>query len=118
MNIFQDQHEFMKAAGNEYPVANPSKLVTLAEELVAEEASEFFLEDDFNNKIKEAIDLIYVTAQYLNTVIGPESAGKVWSIVHGNNMSKCRNGVLVKREDGKILKPEGYKPVDLSELRL
>lgn len=118
VSIFADQHEFMKAAGNEYPAANTANLATLAEELVIEEAAEFLMEDDFNNKIKEAIDLIYVTAQWLNTVIGPESAERVWRIVHANNMSKLTDGVLVKREDGKILKPKGYKPVDLSGLRL
>ena len=115
MSIFNDQHDFMKAA---VIIGSPSELAALAEELVIEEAAEFLMESEPSNKIKEAIDLIYVTAQWLNTVIGPERADKAWSIVHINNMSKCRNGVLVKREDGKILKPEGYKPVDLSGLLL
>jgi len=31
-------------------------------------------------------------------------------------MSKCTDGKLIKREDGKVLKPEGYKKLDLSEV--
>ena len=36
--------------------------------------------------------------------------------VHKSNMSKLTNGKLVKREDGKILKPDSYEPPDLMEL--
>jgi predicted HAD superfamily Cof-like phosphohydrolase len=36
--------------------------------------------------------------------------------VHKSNMSKLTDGKLVKREDGKILKPESYEPPDLMEL--
>lgn len=36
--------------------------------------------------------------------------------VHQSNMSKLTDGKLVKREDGKILKPDTYEPPDLMEL--
>lgn len=36
--------------------------------------------------------------------------------VHKSNMSKLTNGQLLKREDGKILKPEGYEPPNMMEL--
>ena len=36
--------------------------------------------------------------------------------VHKSNMSKLTNGKLVKREDGKILKPDTYEPPNLMDL--
>jgi len=37
--------------------------------------------------------------------------------VHANNMSKVHpDGTIKRREDGKVLKPEGYQPCDLSDL--
>lgn len=36
--------------------------------------------------------------------------------VHKSNMTKLTNGKLVKREDGKILKPESYEPPNMMEL--
>ena len=36
--------------------------------------------------------------------------------VHKNNMTKVVNGKVLFRDDGKILKPEGYKPVDMAGL--
>jgi predicted HAD superfamily Cof-like phosphohydrolase len=67
------------------------------------------------NFIKESCDVIYVIAQYaafLNVDI--DSA---YDRVHQNNMSKLGpDGRVVRREDGKILKPEGYEPVDLVDL--
>lgn len=31
-------------------------------------------------------------------------------IVHGTNMAKAPGGVVLRREDGKVLKPEGWQP--------
>jgi predicted HAD superfamily Cof-like phosphohydrolase len=36
--------------------------------------------------------------------------------VHNNNMSKLVDGRIVRREDGKVLKPEGYQKPDMSGL--
>lgn len=36
--------------------------------------------------------------------------------VHKSNMSKLTGGKLVKREDGKILKPDTYEPPNMMEL--
>lgn len=36
--------------------------------------------------------------------------------VHKSNMSKLTDGKLVKREDGKILKPDTYEPPNMMEL--
>ena len=121
MSIFKDQYQFMKAAGNEFPECNTEAYQILCDHLIDEEYDEYVEESYYYgpenaDTIKEALDLIYVTAQYLNTVIGPEMAEKCWQALHENNMSKCTDGKLVKREDGKVLKPDGYVPLDLQAI--
>jgi predicted HAD superfamily Cof-like phosphohydrolase len=36
--------------------------------------------------------------------------------VHANNMTKFPNGKVLRNLEGKIIKPEGFVPVDLSDL--
>ena len=123
-SVFHDQYEFLQAG--DVPVGTHGAEV-LASNLIFEEFEEFsvepaYLDDNYAvdsrniNTIKEALDLMYVTAQYLNVTIGPDKAKECWDALHQNNMSKCTNGKLLKREDGKVLKPEGYKKLDLSEV--
>lgn len=123
-SVFHDQYEFLQAGDVEqftYEAEN------LALRLVKEEYRELFNTDEYipppsssvptdTNAIKEALDLMYVTAQYLNVTIGPDKAKECWDALHANNMSKCTNGKLLKREDGKVLKPEGYEKLDLTSV--
>jgi predicted HAD superfamily Cof-like phosphohydrolase len=101
MNIFELQAEFLKAGDIEHPAEYNEEY----EEWTAEEPYKI---DNNINDLKEMCDLIYVCAQYLNMAVGPEAATKLFLAVHGNNMGKCIDGKLVKRADGKILKPEGF----------
>jgi len=121
-SVFHDQMEFLQAGDVE---VNSYKAEVLASNLVFEEFEEFSNEPHYKNPhyfdrntnaIKEALDLMYVTAQYLNVTIGPDKAKQAWDMLHANNMSKCTNGKLLKREDGKVLKPEGYKKLDLTSV--
>ena len=117
-SVFHDQYEFLQAGDVE---TGTEESVKLAVSLMSEEWNEWWKEPQYVktkniNDIKEALDLIYVTAQYLNVSIGPDKAKECWDALQANNMSKCIDGKLVKREDGKVLKPEGYKKLDLSEV--
>jgi len=119
MSVFHDQQEFLQAGDVESFTLDAENL---AFELIEEERAElltewpYFHERGTVNTIKEALDLMYVTAQYLNVTIGPDKAKECWDALHANNMSKCIDGKLVKRGDGKVLKPDGFKKLDLSEL--
>jgi len=118
-SIFHDQQEFLQAGDVEVGTLDAEKL---ADQLITEEYVELSNEDLWFSgiqdpaTIKEALDLVYVTAQYLNVTIGPDKAKECWDALHANNMSKCHKGKLLKREDGKVLKPEGYKKLDLAPL--
>jgi len=118
-SLFHDQWEFLQAGDVEcFTLASEELAFELIEEERAELLTEFpyFHERGTINCIKEALDLMYVTAQYLNVTLGPDKAKECWDALHANNMSKCTDGKLIKREDGKVLKPDGFKKLDLSEL--
>ena len=121
MSLFHDQMEFLQAGDVEVGTLDAE---ALAYNLMAEEHKEldeeYFYFDTENggspNAIKEALDLMYVTAQYLNVTIGADKAYQCWQALHTNNMSKCTNGKLVKRDDGKVEKPDGFKKLDLTSV--
>ena len=119
ISIFHDQMEFLQAGDVELGTLEAEHL---ANALIEEEWGELIWEDFYLGtpsnigSIKEALDLMYVTAQYLNVTIGADKAKECWDALHANNMSKCVDGKLVKRNDGKVLKPEGYKPLNLQEV--
>lgn len=61
------------------------------------------------------IDLIKVTCGLLEA-LGLKGE-ELWKEVHRSNMSKVQpDGTVLRREDGKILKPEGYSPPDLAPI--
>lgn len=67
------------------------------------------------NLCKEWADLQYVVSQAAAYYEIPGDAS--FNRVHNSNMTKvAEGGKIILREDGKILKPEGYKPVDMSGL--
>lgn len=112
MNIFKKQAEFLTAGDVEFP-SKDAVLDDLVFMLIYEEFDELMAEDWYTetgniNELKECIDLMYACAQKMNHAVGPEKATQLFEVVHANNMSKCIEGKLVKRDDGKILKPEGF----------
>ena len=109
------QGEFLKAGDVKFPdVSYKAQILCLL--LIHEEFQEYQAEEclfDINdketwNELKEVCDLIIVCAQKLNIDVGIEKAQLLLEAVMKNNMDKCVDGKLVKREDGKILKPEGF----------
>jgi predicted HAD superfamily Cof-like phosphohydrolase len=86
--------------------------VKLRWSLIAEEAEEIrrALTSDHLEGIADGIaDLVYVTLG-LAVECGIDIA-PVWDLVHAANMQKVGGPV---REDGKILKPEGWQPPDIA----
>ena len=63
---------------------------------------------DLVNAAREYADLIYVVEQ--GNVRCGIIGDAVFDEVHRSNMAKAPGGVVTRREDGKVLKPEGWKP--------
>jgi len=105
--------------------------------LVEEEQKE--VAEAITNLMKEMADLAYVAIGFDNAggnpddlpepsfsvslfldlvdAMPPEIREQAFERVHANNMSKVHaDGTVRRREDGKVLKPEGYQPCDLSDL--
>ena len=59
-------------------------------------------------------DLIWVVEGLMYTLgIDPQT---VWDEVTRSNNSKTVNGKLIKREDGKVLKPDTYSPPNIQKV--
>lgn len=94
--------------------------IALRHKLLTEEVYELAaaaVEKDSVEALDAIIDCMYIlygTAAEFGLLDKLEDA---WNLVAANNMSKLGpDGKPIRREDGKIIKPEGYKPVDLSIL--
>lgn len=123
-------NEFFVAAGNEvHDVTDEIKDVFL--NVIEEETGEFFeaayeyeealLDGDASrvdtarrNLCKEWADMQYVVSQaaiYFEIPADPS-----FNRVHESNMTKVVDGKLIKREDGKVLKPDTYRAPDMRGL--
>ena len=114
MTIFKRQAEFMKAGEVKFP-DDSERALELCNDLIMEEYEEWIEEPSFKledkktwNDLKEICDLMIVCANKLNTCVGEERAQQLLNAVFDNNMQKFPNGVALKNDDGKIIKPEGF----------
>jgi predicted HAD superfamily Cof-like phosphohydrolase len=118
--VFTDVHVFMIAAGQTIPPfnANRSDQSDLYMKLIQEEFSELMdaeaVSDD--TEICDAcFDLMWVIVGYMKS--RGWDCGELWDEGAKSNLSKIDKvtGRVIKREDGKILKPEGWKPPDFAK---
>lgn len=113
-NIFADQLDFINKSGQ-----SGKDLKVLYAALIHEEAMEFesaWDDEPLINAVKEAVDVIYVAAGFVNAVLG-DKAIEAWGAVHASNMAKVSGNVEV-REDGKILKNENFKAIAKEKLMI
>lgn len=115
--------EFMKAGEIPSFEDEPNKVYLILrgidEEYAEFDEAAFAYQEDPNEDtrkqlVKEWADLQYVVSQA--AVYFEIPADPAFNRVHNNNMTKVIDGKLIKREDGKVLKPEGYVPADMSGL--
>ncbi len=121
MSHYLDLLEFHKAVGQTTPDA-PSlpkvQTLELRRTLIQEEFAEVMVEFDkaraaesvleLSDLLHELADLLYVT--YGTFVACGVDADAVFAEVHRANMQKSTGK---RREDGKILKPEGFRKADV-----
>ena len=115
-NPFKDQYKFMKACDQSVDKFNSSQYnmyVTLIDE-EREELEQAINNGDQVEQLDALIDILVVTIGAIHSA-GFDAEG-AWKEVMRSNFSKVGDdGKVRKREDGKVLKPIGYSPPQLSE---
>jgi predicted HAD superfamily Cof-like phosphohydrolase len=116
-NVFRDQAKFMNACGQTVGQRNPDQF-DLYLKLIQEEVSELQTAVDNNDRIEQLdalIDILVVTVGAVQS-LGADGEG-AWKEVMSTNFAKIDSltGRVRKREDGKVLKPVGWRPPELSK---
>jgi predicted HAD superfamily Cof-like phosphohydrolase len=116
MNPFRDQEKFMKACDQSTETFNKDQF-NLYVSLIEEEANELAEAIKAHDKVETVdalIDILVVTIGALHSM-GADAEG-AWKEVMKTNFAKIdrETGKVRKREDGKVLKPVGWTPPDLT----
>jgi len=111
-SVFDDVHQFLIACGQTANMPNPSQ-AELYKTLIEEEYKEFqeaCENADSVEQLDACFDMIWVIIGYMKS--RGWDCEKSWDEGAKSNLSKIdkATGKVIKREDGKILKPEGWKP--------
>ena len=114
MNMALDVQIFQSACDQQPNEEN----ATLYHKLINEEFNEFlkaYQDKDEVEQLDACMDLIWVTLGYCH-MRGYDVRG-AWNEVTTSNLWKidAKTGKVIRREDGKILKPEGWTPPDLTK---
>lgn len=83
--------------------------------LMKEEYNEYNKAEDNNditNLAVELADIIYIACGTAVSYGIP--LDEVFNAIHQANMNKLIDGKVIRREDGKIKKPEGWEPADIA----
>jgi predicted HAD superfamily Cof-like phosphohydrolase len=111
-NPFQDQASFMRACDQTVGVENRNQYA-LYLDLIKEEVQE--LEDSQHpvSDLDALIDILVVTIGAIHSM-GADAEG-AWNEVMRSNLDKIdpESGTVLKRGDGKVLKPAGWTPPNL-----
>ena len=114
-NPFRDQEKFMRACDQSVDEFN-EKQFALYTNLIIEEQQELLeatLSDDRVEQLDALIDILVVTIGAIHSM-GADAEG-AWKEVMKTNFAKIDHdtGKVRKREDGKVLKPQGWTPPNL-----
>lgn len=119
--VFTDVTLFLKAVGQEipsYPQHTVSEQAELYKKLIKEEIEEFWEAEAASDDVEQidaCFDMMWVIIGYMKSR-GWDCEG-IWDEGAKSNLSKIdrATGKVIRREDGKILKPEGWKPPDFTK---
>ena len=115
--VFRDVQVFMAAAGQTVGEENIPQS-SLYHNLIVEEYNEYIAArnaKDDKEIIDACFDTIWVIVGYMHS--RGWDCDKIWDEGALSNLTKIdkNTGKVIKREDGKVLKPEGWKPPDFSK---
>ncbi len=117
MNPFRDQEKFMQACDQSVDQFNEKQYIMYVK-LISEEHQELLeatLSDDRVEQLDALIDILVVTIGAIHSM-GADGEG-AWNEVMRTNFAKIDKdtGKVRKREDGKVLKPVGWKSPELAQ---
>jgi len=116
-NVFRDQEKFMRACDQTVDTMNAAQY-SMYLKLIDEEVGELrqaVLSNDLVEQLDALVDILVVTVGAIHSMgADGESA---WKEVMSTNFAKIDKltGKVRKREDGKVLKPVGWRPPELSK---
>ncbi len=113
-NPFRDQEKFMKACDQTVAEYNEEQY-TLYCNLIREEFQELLDSNTAKDDLDALIDILVVTIGAIHS-LGADAEG-AWKEVMRTNFAKIDRvtGKVRKREDGKVLKPQGWTPPELEQ---
>ena len=112
-NPFRDQEKFMRAC--DQSVTGDQAQFDMYMDLIDEEYKELKDAADDVETLDALIDILVVTIGAIHSA-GWDAEG-AWKEVMSTNFAKIdkETGKVRKREDGKVLKPLGWKPPELAQ---
>jgi predicted HAD superfamily Cof-like phosphohydrolase len=115
-DVFQDQARFMQACDQKVGSYDADQYAMYLR-LIQEETNELMdavLANDRVEQLDALIDILVVTVGAIHSM-GADGAG-AWDEVMRTNFAKidANTGRVLKRGDGKVLKPPGWQPPDLT----
>jgi predicted HAD superfamily Cof-like phosphohydrolase len=113
-NVFRDIDTFAVACDQPPSEANYKMYLGLIDEEVGE-LSEAVAENDKIEQLDALVDILVVTMGAIRAAGWDGEAA--WKEVMDTNFAKIdqTTGKVIKREDGKVLKPEGWKAPELAQ---
>ena len=118
---FTDVAVFLRAVGQDNP-STPQQTVSdqaeLYKKLIEEEVTEFWEAEAASDDVEEidaCFDMMWVIVGYMKS--RGWDCENIWDEGAKSNLSKIDpiTGFVKRREDGKILKPEGWAPPDFTK---
>lgn len=117
--MFEMVREFHTAFGQrvgekpEFPDSEFERALRI--KLMTEEMKEYEQAEhnnDLNNLAVELADIIYIACGTAVSYGIP--LDEVFNAIHQANMNKLVDGKVIRREDGKIKKPDSWQPADIA----
>jgi len=100
------------------PGLSTDELIELRIKLLTEEVEEY-AEAARNGDMVEILDALadigYILAGTIINHGMQDIYDDAFNEVHRSNMAKLVNGKVIRREDGKVLKPKGWQPPQLAQ---
>jgi predicted HAD superfamily Cof-like phosphohydrolase len=114
--------EFNKVFGIEHnnkPTLISRKKWSLREELMYEELNEYYAAcmDRSLTEVADALgDMLYILCGTILAHGMQDKITEVFNEIHRSNMSKIEDGVVLRREDGKVLKGKNYFKPNINQI--